>query len=104
MKKNKITPYRVWNGSEVLNLEHPPTEDDGQILRFTGAFDEDGESIFECDKVRMQPFQNDVPVIVGVVEYDEKEDTFGVRHGHFLSKLDFNVYKIYVVGNAFVDA
>lgn len=101
MTKNKITPYRVWNGLEVVNLTHPPTEDDGQILRFTNFFDQDGEPIFECDVVIMEPLQKELPTIKGVIEYNEIDKTFGVRHGHYLSVLDFDGHIVRVVGNAF---
>lgn len=95
------TVYRVWTGYEIMELESPPQEGDGRVLRGTNLLDKEGQEIFECDIVAMIPLRRELDPINGVVEYDERRQVFVVRHGATLTRLDTEWYRVAVTGNAF---
>jgi len=99
---NKPVKYRVWNGAEVIEINHVPTEDDGRVLMPTRLFDQEGREIYECDIVIMTPLRADMSVIRGAVEFDEAKQEFFVRHGANLARLDVEWHNVEIVGSAFV--
>jgi len=99
--KKKHDTYKIWNGQEVLEVTELPKDFDGLVLKFSGFYDKDGAAIFESDILELIPLRQDMQKIKGTVEFDEALGTFFIRHGVYLTKLDFEWYNVSVVGNAF---